>query len=172
MSGFSHNNKVSGILGLFVGKTGKEIQVAKPDGSLLQKGVDVLVDLTKADRIVKVVKVPLGVVDTAGGIFAWANNEGASIIVQRVLIDVTTKTTGACTIDVGTTATNPTTKIDNLIDGADIHTAAGVFDNIDDKGTSGKSKQKLAAGKWVTGSVASGASAGLVGFAYIEYVVI
>lgn len=125
-----------------------------------------------ADRLVKVAKVALGVADTAGGIFAWTNDEGASIIVQRVLLNVTTAATGACTIDVGTTAANATTKIDNLIDGADIGTAAGVFDNIDDKGINGKSKQLLADGKWVTGSTASGAAAGLVGFAYIEYVVI
>ena len=172
MGGVSHNNKVSGILGLYVGRAGKEIQVAKPDGSLLQKGVDVAADLTNADRIVKVAKVALGVVDTGGGIFAWQNPEGASIIIQRILLDITTKATAACTLDVGTTATNATTSSDNLIDGVDAHTATGVFDNIDDKGLNGKSKQKLAAGKWVTASKASGSAAGIVGFAYIEYVVI
>jgi hypothetical protein len=44
-----------------------------------------------------------------------------------------------------------------------------VKDNLGDAGTNGKTRQKLAAGKWVTGSVASGAAAGLVGFAYIHY---
>lgn len=124
-----------------------------------------------ADRVVKVAKVPLANVDTGGGVFSWANDEGATVIVQRVVIDVTTIATGACTLDVGYTATSAVTKIDNLIDGIDIH-VAGAYDNIDDKGINGKSKQKVLSGKWVTGSVASGTSAGLVGFAYIEYVVI
>lgn len=125
-----------------------------------------------ADRVVKVAKVALADADTAGGIFAWANDEGAAIIVQRVLLDVTTEATGACTADIGTTDTNATTSSDNLIDGVDVGAAAGVFDNIDDQSTNGKSKQKLAAGKWVTGSMASGAAADLAGFVYIEYVVI
>ena len=147
-------------------------------GDLNLNGVDLSATVTElnlldnADRIVKVAKVALGHVDTGGGIFAWANDEGADIIVQRVILDVTTKASAACTIDVGTTATNATTSSDNLIDGVDVNTAIGVFDNITDKGNNGKSKQKLANGKWVTGSVASGASAGLVGYAYIEYVVI
>ena len=98
--------------------------------------------------------------------------KGASIIVTGLVLDVTTASTGACTLDCGTTATSATTKIDNLIDGLDVNAAAGVFDNITDKGTNGVSRQKLASAKWVTGSVASGASAGIVGFAYIRYIVI
>ena len=130
------------------------------------------VDITPVDRVVKVVKVPLAAVDTGGGVFSWQNNEGASIIIQRIVLDVTTKATGACTIDVGTTDTSATTSSDNLINGLDVNAAAGVFDNITDKGVNGKSKQKLANGKWVTASKASGATAGLAGNAYIEYIVV
>ena len=83
-----------------------------------------------------------------------------------------TKSTGACTIDVGTTAVSAATSSDNLIDGLDTGTAIGTFDNITDKGTNGKSRQKLASGKWVTASMASGAAAGTVGYAYIEYFII
>ena len=131
--------------------------------------------LDNTDRIVKVAKVALAAADTEGGVFSWQNNEGASIIVQRVILDVTTAASAACTIDVGTTDTSATTSSNNLIDGLDVHSAAGVFDNIEDNGGaegSGATKQKLANGKWVTASKASGAAAGLVGFAYIEYVVI
>lgn len=124
------------------------------------------------DRAVKVARVALAAVDTAGGVFAWQNPEASAVLVHRVLLDVTTKTTGACTLDAGMTATSATTLADNLIDGQDINAATGVFDNIDNQGTNGTSKQKVAAGKWVTGSVASGASAGLVGFAYIFYTII
>lgn len=121
------------------------------------------------DRSVKIARVALAALDTGGGVFAWANPEADSILITRTVLDVTTKATGACTIDVGTTATNATTSSDNLIDGLDVGTAAGVFDSITDKGTNGKSRQKLATGKWITGSMASGAAAGLVGYVYIHY---
>lgn len=115
------------------------------------------------------VKVALAALDTGGGVLSWQNPESVSIIVERIIFDVTTKSTGACTVDVGTTATSATTSSDNLMDGLDVGTAAGVFDNFGDPGTNGKFKQKLAAGKWITASKASGAAAGLVGSAYIEY---
>lgn len=176
--GYTHFDKVSGINGLGVGAKGSEVVVATATGQLYQSGTAVtstaaelnLVD--NADRLPKVAKIALAAVDTGGGVFAWQNDEGAAIMVKRVFLDVTTKTTGACTVDIGTTATSATTLSDNLIDGLDVNAATGLFDNITDKGTNGKSRQKLADGKWVTGSVASGASAGIVGFAYIEYIVI
>ena len=127
-------------------------------------------EIAAADRVVKVAKVALGVADTAGGVLAWQNPEGVDILVSRILLNVTTAATGACTIDVGMTAANATTTSDTLIDGADVGTAAGVFDNIDNAGTNGKSNQKVATGKWITASKASGAAAGLAGFAYIHYV--
>jgi hypothetical protein len=142
------------------------------DGTALTSTAAELNLIDNADRVVKVAKVALSAVDTAGGLFAWQNDEGAAIMVQNVLLDVTTKATSACTADLGTTATSAATLSDNMIDGVDVATAAGLFDSITDKGTNGKSRQKLADAKWVTGSVASGASAGIVGFAYIEYVVI
>lgn len=124
------------------------------------------------ERAVKVARVALGATDTGGGVLAWQNPETSSIIITRIELDVTTKATAACTVDVGTTATNATTSSDNLVDGLDVGTAAGTFNNIDDKGTNGKSHQKLASGKWVTGSRASGAATGLVGYAYIHYFII
>jgi hypothetical protein len=121
------------------------------------------------DRGVKVARVALAASDTGGGIFAWQNPEAGSIHVVRVVLDVTTPSSGACTADIGTTATNATTSSDNLIDGVSLATA-GLLDNLGDAGTNGKAKQKLAAAKWVTGSRASGASSGLVGYALIHYV--
>lgn len=122
------------------------------------------------DRLIKVAKVALGnAADTAGAIIAWQNPEAVSIVISRIELNLTTVATGACTADFGTTATNATTSSDNLIDGVDLNAAIGVFDNITDKGTNGKSRQLLAAGKWVTGSRASGAVAGLAGYAYIFY---
>jgi hypothetical protein len=89
-----------------------------------------------------------------------------------VLIDVTTAATGACTIDVGTTAVSAATSSDTLIDGLDVNAGIGLFDNITEKGSNGKSRQKLASGKWVTASQASGAIAGIVGYGYVVYSVI
>ena len=123
------------------------------------------------DRGVKVAKVALGHADTGGGIFAWANPEAGTILIPRVIINVTTIATSACSISVGTTASSATTSSANLIDTLDVHSATGTFDNITDASTNGKARQRLAAGKWVTASVASGASAGLVGSLYIEYIV-
>ncbi len=78
----------------------------------------------------------------------------------------------ACTGDFGTAA-NGTTSSDNLLDGVDLNAATGVFDNVDDQGTNGKSRQRLdakgGATDFITGSKATGAAAGVVGNAYIFY---
>lgn len=118
-----------------------------------------------------IIKTALAAVGTGGGVLAWQNPESSSIIITGFSVDVTTASSGACTVDFGTTATNATTSSDNLIDGASV-AATGVLSSIDDKGTNGKARQKLAAGKWITGSVASGTVTGLVGYAYIRYFVI
>jgi hypothetical protein len=117
----------------------------------------------------RVMKVPLAALDTGGAALSWVNPHSFAVIIHRVTLDITTKSTGAGTISVGTTAVSGTTSSANLLDTLDVGTATGTFDNITDKGTNGKSRQKLAVGAWVTGSKASGALAGLVGSAYIEY---
>lgn len=131
--------------------------------------------LPELKGVLKVDTVALAAVDTGGGVFSWQNPEGADIFVYRVDLDVTTAATGACTVDVGTTTSSATTSSDTLLDGLDVHTGTGFFSSTDDtdNGTNGVAKgQRLAAGKWVTGSKASGASAGIVGTAIIQYVVI
>lgn len=71
-------------------------------------------------------------------------------------------------VDIGTTPTSGTTSSNNLLNALDIHTA-GLFNNTEEKGVLGKSKQRLAAGAWVTGSKFSGTTAGVAGNAYIRY---
>lgn len=119
----------------------------------------------------KIAKVALAALDTGGGVLSWVNPEAGAIIITGLTVDVTTASSGACTVDLGTTATSATTTSDTLIDGVSVAAIATVS-NIDDKGTNGKSRQKLAVGKWVTGSMASGAAAGLAGYAYIRYYVV
>lgn len=116
--------------------------------------------------------VALAAVDTAGGLFAWQNPEDQAILVRRVTVDVTTPATGAATVDIGSAA-NGTTSSNNLIDGLDVGAAAGLFDNIDDQGVGGAASARLAANggatDWLTGSMATGALAGIVGRVQIEY---
>lgn len=112
-------------------------------------------------------KVPLGTGTAGGGLFSWA--APYDCFVDRVIVDVTTVSTGAANVDAGSTAVSATTLSDNLIDGADIHTATGAFDNYVNHGTNGLAMVRVARGKWVTGSTEAAADpTGLVGNAYIH----
>jgi hypothetical protein len=117
----------------------------------------------------KTVKIALTAADAAAAIFAWTNTEPSAVIVTKVVVDVTTASSSSCSISVGQAATAVLSA--NLIDTLSVATA-GSFDNVTDKGTNGKSRQRVAIGAFVTGSTASGASAGLVGNVYIDYVLV
>ncbi len=122
----------------------------------------------------RIVKVSAnGGTDTAGGLFAWQNPEGAAIIVTRLVMNVTTASTAACLVDIGTTAVSAVTLSDNLLDGVNGN-AIATYDNLlaANAGTNGLTTRTLAAGGWVTGSTqaAGGASAGMVANAYIDYI--
>jgi hypothetical protein len=120
------------------------------------------------DKLVKVKVVSLfGAGSTA---FSFQHAEATAIIVHRLIVDVTTKTDGACTLDCGFATASSTTN-DSLIDGLDVGAAAGTFDNIQNPGSNGKPLQKVAVSSWVNGRVASGALTGLVGKVYIHYTV-
>mgnify|MGYP000875309066 CR=1 FL=1 len=114
-------------------------------------------------------KVALAASDSAGGVVSLANPEGADVIVTRLVVYVTAAATASCTIDAGIAAT-ATTSSDNLINGLDVNAATGVFDNITDVGTNGKSRQRWPSNYYLTISKASGATAGLAGYAYVEYI--
>ncbi len=120
----------------------------------------------------KCAKVALPAADAAAGVLSWQNPESSAIVITRMVLDVTTAATAACTLDVGTDGDGRGSS-DVLLDGLDVNAAAGVFDNIADKGTNGKERQRLDAKggttDYVTASKASGATAGLVGNAYIFY---
>lgn len=114
----------------------------------------------------RVAVLALGVADTAGGVFAWSPGEVS--IVTRVVLHVKTVASGAGTLDVGVAA-NATTSSDLLLDGVDVHSATGIFDNVLDGGTDGKSRQLVSATQYITGSKATGNMAALAGFVYIHY---
>jgi hypothetical protein len=131
--------------------------------------------IAQAAERIRFARVALAAADTAGGVLAWQNPEDQAIVVLRLVLNVTTKTSGACTLDFGPAA-NGTTSNALLIDGLDGNAATGVFDNIENGGSTGISTAKLAenggATDYITGSKATGNAAGLVGYAYIYYLVV
>lgn len=108
-------------------------------------------------------------VTTGGAVLALANPEGVPIIVTRIILNITTPSSGAATVDAGIAA-NGTTSSDNLIDGASVATAAKALDNISDIGTNGKSRQLWGTTQYLT-ITASATLAGMVGEAIVEYII-
>lgn len=98
--------------------------------------------------------------DAAAGLASFQNTAAQPLIVSRCILDVTTVATAACTVSAGTAAT--AVSASNLASGQDVHTAAGTFGST--------TLAKIPAGQFFTVSTASGASAGLVGYAYLEIV--
>jgi uncharacterized protein YqfA (UPF0365 family) len=98
----------------------------------------------------------------------------ADSIILRVIVNITTKSTGASTLDVGYTAASATTSSDTLLDGIDSGTAIGLWDSQDASlDTQTNTKAQLAAsGKWITVDDKTGDCSGLLGVAYIFYIVI
>lgn len=105
-----------------------------------------------------------GGTDTGGGLTSWTNNLGYDIIVTTFVLDVTVVATAACTASFGQTATNGTTSSANLLSAKDVHTATGTFPNA------ATVSVKVPQNTFITGSVGTGASAGLVANAYIEFI--
>lgn len=107
-----------------------------------------------------------------GGVVAWQNPEGVDIIVQKALLDLTTQSTGACTLDIGVTATSATTTSDTLLDGIDVNAATGLFDSSDPALDSGANAhaQVVAAGKWITVDEKTGDATGLVANLIVFYI--
>lgn len=120
-------------------------------------------------RVIKIAKVsmPGTATTTGGGLLSWKNPENVAIIIDRLEIDITTKSTGASAGSFGTAADGVTSSA-NLIDTYALGGTEKVVNNIDDKGTNGKSVQKCAVNAYVTGTCAA-TSAGLVATAYIHY---
>lgn len=99
--------------------------------------------------------------DTAGGVLAVTNAvlqallgvTGKTLLIDKVVIDIATASSGACTVDAGVAA-DATTLDDTLLDGTDVN-ATGL--------TASTACQKISGTEALTVSVASGTAAGLVG---------
>jgi len=104
----------------------------------------------------------IGEADTGGGVISLANPFEDNLLVTDVIIDVTTKSTGACTLDVGVGAT-ATTVADTLIDGVDVGTATIIANSQKHAGTNGVGVVSWSTSQYLTASMKTGAAAGLVG---------
>lgn len=110
-----------------------------------------------------------GLAASTGVFVSMANPEGVPVFITRVILNVTTKSTGASTVDIGVHATSPTTSDDRLLDGKDVGTAVGTFDNIVDHGTNGLGGLLWPTAGYLNVKEATGDVAGLVGKLYIKY---
>lgn len=109
-----------------------------------------------------------GVAATTGGaILSWGNPESVPIFIDRIEIDVTTKSTGAANLSAGTAADGVTSSA-NLIDTYAIGGTEKVVNNIDDKGANGKSVQKMAVGQFLN-LTGSATTVGLVADVFVHY---
>jgi len=111
----------------------------------------------------------LGAARTTAGVLSWTNPEGVSVLVDSILLDVTTAaTSGTCTIDVGAT-TSSIVITDTMIDGASTASTARIYNHLKDAGSNGLGAVKVAKGNWITGTEKTGSVVGLVGTYYIHY---
>ena len=104
---------------------------------------------------------------TGGDCISWANPSGETIMIKNVIIDITTATSGAATLDVGVAA-NGTTSSETLIDDLDVGSAAIVGTALIDGGTAGQGFRKCTSSQYVTGTP-SATVTGQVGNYEIEW---
>lgn len=116
------------------------------------------------DGSLRVVRVNLTAATGAGGLAAIVNPFGVRAIILEAILDVTTKSTGAATADVGVAA-NGTTSSDTIFDGKNIGAAAILASYIVDGVASAGNEvypQAIGATAYVT-ATASADPAGIVG---------
>ena len=109
----------------------------------------------------------------ASGFASFTNNvTGTAILILDAVLNVTTISTGACTFDIGTTATSATTTSDNIFDGIDVGAGTGIYVMRDAALDSAANVgvKSLANGKWVTVDEKTGDAEGMVGVLYIFYI--
>lgn len=141
------------------------VKTAAAGSSLIARGTPMACDIS-TNRVIPggfVTGTLAGTGVAAGDLFNWANPSAGAIIVTDLIVNRTTKSTGASTSDFGVAATAATSS-DTLIDGLNTGaTEANGENNHQNGGTNGKDANYMAAGTFITGSEASGDTTGLVG---------
>ena len=154
-------------------KAGSLLQKLYSEFGLVKTELDALAAVDAAG--LKIAKGALTAGNANDFAFAWQNPEASKIIVTRVLINITTAGgTDSSVLDVGVVADAASTA-NTLIDGLNLN-ATGIFDNITDKGNSGKSRQvvdeKGGTNDYITGQILEQNAASLAGKYYIFYTVV
>lgn len=142
-------------------------QVFLPSGEILASA-DEINDAGRFSHYSRVAAVSLAAAAAADDIvFAWENPESSSIIVYRVIADIT-KAGGTATalLDIGSAA-DAVTGSDNLIDGVDAN-AVATYDNFEAV-TGAAGFVKVPAGEFVTGQAKVEKAEALEGTVYIFY---
>jgi hypothetical protein len=149
------------------------------NGNLARLGIDVTQGATPEDtildlpvgathggkEIVRVHQAAMVASADAGGVFAFQNPLDVPILVLSLILEWTTVSSGACTLDAGVAA-DGTTLSDTLVDGQSVATTTGLVRSTVPRRVS----ENGGATDWVTVSMASGAIAGLAGRVYVEYI--
>ena len=144
--------------GIEVSTTTGKIQL-KDAGTNLASGVT----LEKMSKFAgRWIKGNLAASDATAGVFTEQNSYGTDLIVLRIVVFITTAATGSCTVDIGE-GSSASSSFDNIIDGLNVGAGTGSADNLGDPGTNGHSSRVWKSGEHITASMASGATAGLVG---------
>lgn len=106
---------------------------------------------------------------TGGDMLNLLNPEGDDLLITRFIIDVTTPSTGGCTVDAGVAASG--TSNDELLDGVDVNSAAILTDNIAQAIAAAVAAAVVpwGAAEYLT-VTPSASAAGLVGTYYVEYI--
>lgn len=102
-----------------------------------------------------------GPTDTGGGLLAWQNNTGFDIVVTYGILDVTSTATNTCSASFGS-STNSTGVSTGFFSAKDVHSGLSTTN-------SGAVSTKVVASNFITGSVSSGTSTGLVARAIFTY---
>jgi len=104
---------------------------------------------------------------TAGGLLAVLNPTAKTVMVERMILDITAAVTAATTADIGIAA-NGTTSSDTLLDGVALNVAT-TRDNTVSGGTNGKGAAKWTSGQYITGTTSAALTTGFAGTYAIHY---
>lgn len=124
--------------------------------------------LSSTTGLSETVKLAVAGTSSSSGVIASVLNPfGTNVIITRALLVVSTQSTGAATVDIGTAA-DATTSNDGLIDGKSV-ASAGTFDNLvaADAGTNGKTFRAWGSTQYLNVAEASGDVDGLVATLYV-----
>lgn len=108
-------------------------------------------------------------VTTASAVLSWVNPTGETIMVEKLIVDLTgASTTAGTTLDFGTGTS--TAARDNLIDGVNAATlGARVLTSMIDNGTNGRGAAKMTSTQYLTGTTSAALTASFAGTYAVYY---